>query len=266
MEKISNAVKYLNELDFEKLSRWNQLELIGQFFKGFGHEISNDSTYTKAGIELLQRYWSIVLEKSNLREIENGQKLADNINEVLKASYSGLEKIQDSIDGIRYFTRMEKGKSGVVSIVEVLEECNKIIQSEIYETGAIFLNKVNNDGKFDVFGVRQQIKQLFVNIYSNALKAVSFNKNNRGKIETNVDYVESTGAVAVTIKDNGCGISKNILPEMFEPYFSGFGDGIGLGLYLANEIIKKHQGYIKVKSLEGKGSEFVIVFPKTCEE
>ena len=67
--------------------------------------------------------------------------------------------------------------------------------------------------------------------------------------------------IEIHIFDTGCGIPKDILPQIFEPFFSQKTNGTGLGLAITKDIIEKHGGTIRVKSEAGKGSEFVIALP-----
>jgi signal transduction histidine kinase len=71
------------------------------------------------------------------------------------------------------------------------------------------------------------------------------------------------GQVEIIVRDNGNGIHQNIVDKIFQPFFSTkpTGQGTGLGLSLAYDIIKAHGGEIRVESNEGKGSEFIIQLP-----
>ena len=67
----------------------------------------------------------------------------------------------------------------------------------------------------------------------------------------------------MSVKDNGFGIQKNIIDKIFQPFFTTkpTGQGTGLGLSLAYDIVKAHNGELKVKTKEGEGSEFIIQLP-----
>jgi two-component system, NtrC family, sensor kinase len=69
--------------------------------------------------------------------------------------------------------------------------------------------------------------------------------------------------VKIIVKDNGPGINKNIVDKIFQPFFTTkpTGQGTGLGLSLAYDIVKAHGGEIKVETKEGFGSEFIIQIP-----
>jgi two-component system cell cycle sensor histidine kinase/response regulator CckA len=69
--------------------------------------------------------------------------------------------------------------------------------------------------------------------------------------------------VCVSVSDKGCGISANDLPHIFEPFFSsGKKKGIGLGLYVSREIVRKNGGWVEVKTQPRRGSAFSIFLPE----
>jgi signal transduction histidine kinase len=69
--------------------------------------------------------------------------------------------------------------------------------------------------------------------------------------------------VLVTVKDNGDGISSDVVGKIFQPFFTTkpTGQGTGLGLSLSYDIVKAHGGELKVETMEGEGSEFVVELP-----
>jgi signal transduction histidine kinase len=71
--------------------------------------------------------------------------------------------------------------------------------------------------------------------------------------------------VEISVSDNGNGIPKNIVDKIFQPFFTTkpTGEGTGLGLSLAHEIVKAHGGELKVETKEGEGTKFIIVIPIT---
>ena len=71
--------------------------------------------------------------------------------------------------------------------------------------------------------------------------------------------------VEISVSDNGNGIPKNIVDKILQPFFTTkpTGEGTGLGLSLAHEIVKAHGGELKVETKEGEGTKFIIVIPIT---
>jgi CheY-like chemotaxis protein/anti-sigma regulatory factor (Ser/Thr protein kinase) len=112
-----------------------------------------------------------------------------------------------------------------------------------------------------------QIDQAFHNVVLNAAQAMP----DGGTIEVQADNVWLNAAevptlkegryIKITVHDQGCGISAEIQPNIFDPYFSTKEYGSGLGLATANAIITKHDGFITVESEVGAGATFVIYLP-----
>lgn len=103
----------------------------------------------------------------------------------------------------------------------------------------------------------QQLNQVFMNILVNAAQAVE--KQGEIRIATR----ESAGVVEIVISDTGQGIPEENLSRIFDPFFTSkeVGKGTGLGLNVAYNIIKKHQGSINVQSEVGIGATFTVRIP-----
>jgi signal transduction histidine kinase len=100
------------------------------------------------------------------------------------------------------------------------------------------------------------IKLPLMNFTSNAMEAII----DRGTIRVNVR--EEGRHVLVTFADEGVGMSEETRRNIFNPFFTTKDKGVGLGLFIAHNIIKAHNGYVEVESEEGKGSSFTIYLPK----
>ena len=107
-----------------------------------------------------------------------------------------------------------------------------------------------------------QLQQVCTNLILNAIQAMP--EGGRLTLSTSADNSQ----VKIEIQDTGCGISPENMHKLFRPFFTtkGKGKGVGLGLAVAYGIIKQHQGRIKVKSKEGKGSIFTIYLKAYHEE
>jgi two-component system NtrC family sensor kinase len=105
---------------------------------------------------------------------------------------------------------------------------------------------------------RGQLQQVFLNIINNAFAAMK----EGGRIDISMREERDEDAVAVIIKDNGHGISKEDLPRIFEPFFTTKKEGgVGLGLSITYGIVEKLGGRIGVESAVGQGTEFTVVLP-----
>ena len=114
--------------------------------------------------------------------------------------------------------------------------------------------------------VPQDIGRVFLNLFNNAFYAVSERQKIEGKGFKPLVIVstkKTENRVLITVSDNGNGIANNIIDKIFQPFFTTkpTGQGTGLGLSLAYDIVKAHGGEIKVNSKEYEGTEFIIQLP-----
>jgi signal transduction histidine kinase len=112
----------------------------------------------------------------------------------------------------------------------------------------------------------QDIGRVLLNLFNNAFYAVSEKSKTAGP-----DYLPSvkvatrktTNGIEITVADNGNGIPQSIKDKIFQPFFTTkpTGEGTGLGLSLSYDIVKAHGGELKVETMEGEGSRFIIQLP-----
>lgn len=106
-------------------------------------------------------------------------------------------------------------------------------------------------------GHDHQLKQVMINILDNALEAL----NDFGELHIKTEHIRNE--IILKIRDSGLGILDKHLSEIFNPFFTTkpFGEGTGLGLTVAQAIVKQHKGYIRVESKQGYGTTFHLHFP-----
>ncbi len=107
-----------------------------------------------------------------------------------------------------------------------------------------------------------QMQQVFANLLINALEAV----NGRGEIRVSTRFDEAKRVITVDIADTGCGISREQVGRIFEPFFSTKPKGTGLGLAVTYGFLMNHQGDIQVESEPGQGTRFIITIPVSTPE
>ena len=159
-----------------------------------------------------------------------------------------------TIDDFRNFFKKDKEKSNF--------DIKKSIQDVISIQSAQLQNyniKIDIKGdNFEILGLESEFKQAILNIINNAKDAIIENNPQNGKIEIDIDSSQKR----VTIKDNGGGISDDIIDRIFEPYFTTkeVNKGTGIGLYMTKMIIEKNmRGKITLKNSES-GAAFMIDF------
>jgi signal transduction histidine kinase len=99
------------------------------------------------------------------------------------------------------------------------------------------------------------LKQVVLNLFINAQQAMT----GGGELIIRTDKQEQ--CAVITVSDTGCGIQQDMLPHIFDAYYSSRPQGTGLGLPTAKKIVEAHNGKINVDSEQGKGTSFTIKLP-----
>ena len=139
---------------------------------------------------------------------------------------------------------------------EIIDEALLLVDTKLKE------NNIKTIKKYEktpwIIGNKGQLKQVFLNIFLNAIQAMTGKEGNRIEIVTK----EIKDYIRIGIRDNGPGIEKRILDRLFDPFFTTRrAEGTGLGLTLSRRIIEEHKGTIKVSSEVGKGTVFSVNLP-----
>ena len=134
---------------------------------------------------------------------------------------------------------------------------------EVKETIVPFFNNNKIDLQIDcennlfIWADYNRLKQVFINILKNSCEALHNNLN--GKI--NINVYQTNNKLIINIEDNGSGMSKETIENLFTPFYSKKSFGSGLGLCLSKEIIENHGGSIKYTSIVNKYTSVKIVIP-----
>jgi signal transduction histidine kinase len=158
-----------------------------------------------------------------------------------------------------------------VDIHTPIEDSLKVLYNQYKNKKITIVRKFNAENSL-IRGNTPRLCQVFINIIKNAIDAIGA-KDGRITIETVNEGMPSQGKdnaikahgdlVVCRIMDDGEGIDKKDLQDIFKPFFTTKpqGKGIGLGLFIVHEIVKDHQGSIHVESNRGNGTIFTLIFP-----
>lgn len=147
------------------------------------------------------------------------------------------------------------------SLSTMLKECALSFAASVSDSSIQFSSHIPMQ-EIPFWGDRIQLKELVHNLLKNSLDATLPS----GEISLDVSYTESH--VILTISDTGCGISKDKLSHIFEPYVTYKPDGCGLGLCICKQIVTLHHGSIEVDSIPDRNTTFRITLPtkQECED
>ncbi len=223
----------------EQLKRADKLSAIGVLAAGVAHEIRNPLTGMKMIVQLL-----------------DGEFASDDARrEPLGIIQREIDRLESIVGNLLDFAKPSKPKVMEVSLARVVEDCSRLIKNQLNKQGIRFETIVSNDNPM-VFGDPDQLKQVFINIMTNAIHAQSRGGSLKVIIESREDLV------MVAFEDTGIGIPAERLADIFNPFMTTKEDGTGLGLSMALRIVEEHGGRIEVQSVFGEGSTFTVYLPR----
>lgn len=235
------------EAAFREMEHTHKLSSIGRLAAGVAHEINNPLAIIneKAGL------MTDLLEYSeDFPEKEKFKALA----EVILQSINRCRSITHRLLG---FARRMEVQIEVLDLNEVVKETFTFLEKEaLYRNLDVRLQLADDLPR--IASDRGQLQQVFLNLLNNSFAAVE-----DGGIITVTTYEKDMDTEAVSIQDNGCGMSEETIKHIFEPFFTTKkGTGTGLGLPITYGIIKKLGGDIEVQSKEDKGTTMTVYLPK----
>ena len=230
----------------DELLRARQLESLGQLAGGIAHDFNNFLTVVQGNIALAK----ILLPGDN-----SAQPILEQANDACQRAASLSNQLLAFAKGGAPVRR-------VVSVAGILRAAVELVKAG---SPAVFTLRVNEDlWPADVDP--QQIHQALHNILLNAREAVSEGGHVEIRAENVVHQTDSETRKAgkyirVCIGDDGPGIPREVLPRIFDPYFTTKPAGSGLGLATAHAVIARHHGYISVESVPKIKTEFTVDLP-----
>ncbi len=224
-----------------QLVQSEKLAAMGRLVASVAHELNNPLQAIQNALYLVKQE-----PKLGLQAMEDLQVAATEAN-----------RMAELINRLRETYRPTTGE-------EFRFESLNAIVTEVQRLIATHLRHNNIEFKFDpdpglpaVPGIRDQLKQVMLNLCLNAVEAMP----NGGQllVRTRHDAVQSS--ILLTVEDTGAGIQPEVIHNVFDPFFTTKESGTGLGLTITYDIIQRHHGRIEVESLPGAGAIFRIWLP-----
>lgn len=228
-----------------------QYEIIKQkdeFVGVVSHELKTPLTSIKAYIQLLQKKYAASTDN-------------DAITYLAKVN-NQLNKLSTLINELLDVTRMESGKFKLDTHKFVLDELLDEVISDMQSISEKHKIIKKNDFKGKITSDRERLGQILINLISNAIKYSPNSNKVIVKVEVQMKNLK------ICVRDFGIGISKTDQKKLFKRFFRAGGDktntfpGLGLGLYISQELAKRLGGFLSVSSIKGKGSTFCFTLPK----
>jgi signal transduction histidine kinase len=225
-----------------------KMNAVGSMSAGLLHEINNPLNYSLTAISLLRQY---------------KDTLSPDMQEMLADIEEGMTRIRDVITHLKHFAYPEKaGTLSSFPIAEAIESAMKLVGREL--DGAAV--RIDLPQGLVVQGQKTQLMHVFINLLSNAAKALAEFPPNGSKLISISGHPDGETAT-IEVADNGPGVAPDVIGRIFEPFFTtrDVGAGMGLGLSICHTIIEAHGGSISVTNRPEGGALFTIHIPLAQE-
>ena len=243
----------------ESLAHGQRLQMMGTLTGGIAHEFNNFLTPITGYADLI------------MADADPGSEIYDNAMEISEAA----QKAQEVVKQISSMSRKNvETVYDAVSVEGLLHRTRKLVETNCPKN--VELKEENELSGECVLGNATQLQQVLLNISINAIHAIGTGGGKltiRGSVVPRSELAalfpeekiseEWSSYVCLSVTDTGCGMDKETMQHIFEPFFTTkkTGEGTGLGLALADQIIRTHRGRIRAESTIGRGTTFYVYLP-----
>lgn len=230
--------------EFKKLEKRvmfkNNLETLGEMASGIAHEIRNPLASITGSVQLLKE-----------------SKLMDDELQLLTVIEDEIYRIDESVKNLLNFARNDAQDAKNENINKIILEVLSLFEKGFDSKISLIIDKKQLEKPIYFVCKSGRIKQVLWNILKNAEKAVQYSEIKKIYVTNTIE----NGNIVISIRDTGIGITPNDIENIFNPYFSKFAKGFGLGLSICKEIVEEVDGQIFVSSTIDTGTCFKVQLP-----
>lgn len=265
----------------QQLAQAEKMATLGNMVAGVAHQLNTPLAFSQNNIQMVQQAlkamqppmllarmitgivkrtegdqatFNTAKLKANLPNIEAGFADPAMLDRMLGDVLAGIAQINELVVHLRDFTRLDRANT-------VNADLNKSLHSVVYIAKSVLPEHVvvlESFGNLPSIECNpSQLNQVFLNLINNAAEAME------GKGTITVESAHDGDRVKVRVTDTGPGIPDDVMPHLFELYFTTkpAGEGTGLGLAIARDIVRAHGGDITVETFVGSGTTFTVSLP-----
>ncbi|HEY0712913.1 MAG TPA: response regulator, partial [Polyangia bacterium] len=239
-----------------------KLASIGMLAAGVAHEINNPASFVLANTEslggLLRRIDDRLRNDADLAARLGLKDLLFEAMAIVQESKEGMVRIHRIVRDLHAFSRVEDEPGGVTDVNAALESALTLLRNELRYRAEV---KRTLRATRLVSGSSARLGQVFLNLILNAAHALPEGELRRNRLQ--VRSFDDRDEVVVEVEDNGHGIAVEIMPRIFESFFTTkpAGLGTGLGRSISREIVRSAGGEIEAESRPGQGALFRVRLP-----
>ena len=232
----------------ERMRRADRLSAAGAILASVAHEVRNPLASIRGAVEMLSENGSFIGD--NKRFMDVIIKESDRLNRIvcdflLYSDGSKAERTREDLGAL------------LDEVISLVKEGKKL------KSGARLAREDNGEPMF-VRVDACQLKQVFINILENALEAIPSGGMITVSLERGSSIIDGKAVARVRFADTGEGMDVERMSHLFEPFYSTKATGNGMGLFIAERIVRNHGGQLEVESREGRGTVFSVTLP--CEQ
>ena len=233
--------------DVTEIVKVQRMEAWREVARRIAHEIKNPLTPIQLSAQRLQKRYADQLKCDGTL-----------FEECTRTIVTQVEELKSLVNEFATFARLPSGEHTPEDLNALVEEAMVLFKEGHRQIRFSF----DPDSALPLLALdREGIKRAVINMLDNAVAACSPPNGVEPRIDVRTRYHRTPGIVALEVADTGCGIDPNARTRLFEPYFSTKQGGTGLGLAIVSTIVADHQGFVRVKDNEPRGSRFVIELP-----
>ncbi len=233
--------------DLTELIRAQRMAAWREVARRIAHEIKNPLTPIQLSAQRLRRRY--------LDRFTSDDTVFDECTMMIVKQ---VDELKNLVNEFSSFARMPASKPTPNNLNEIIAEALVLYQEGHKNISFEF----QADEHLPVFNLdRDQIKRVVINLLDNAVGAIEPD----GHITIETSFNDELQIASFTVADDGCGITAEDKPRLFEPYFSTKKTGTGLGLAIVSSVISDHNGYIRVKDNQPHGTRFIVELPVTSD-
>jgi PAS domain S-box-containing protein len=245
-QKLADAYQELKDTQ-EQLIQSSKMAAMGQLAAGISHELNQPLTGIKGFAQAAHM------------DMEENNPLRGDINKIIEQA----DRMDKIIKNIRLFARKSDFEMQEIDVNQPIENAVMLLNEQL-KVRNIRLKKQLGGNLPKIEGDLNQFQQVFLNLITNARDAIdSLKRPEGGELAIKTSLSEDKKNIHIYFQDTGCGIPKEHLGNIFNPFFTTKSPdgGIGLGLSIAYRIVENHKGRIEVRSKVNEGTTFKIIIP-----
>jgi len=279
-EEKTRAENALTELKAtqKQLIQSEKMASLGELTAGIAHEIQNPLNFVNNFSEVSDELIDEMKQELANGNMQQANDIADDLKQNLEKINHHGKRADAIVKGMLQHSRSSTGQKEMTDVNALCDEYLRLAYHGLRAKDNSFHARLRTEfdpslsadeagiGKINI--VPEDISRVILNLINNAFYAVGERQKAEGvryEPTVTVGTKKLNGKIEINVKDTGHGISQKNLDKIFQPFFTTkpTGQGTGLGLSLAYDIVKAQGGEIKVETEEGKGSEFIVQLPVT---